>query len=285
MQKPKISRNHIYIVVALVMALLAALVAVNYVQTTVAERTQDNRRMIDVAVPLADMPQGAIVQPGDLAVRSMPAEFAPADAVTPDNHAEYEGRMLRAAVRGGAPLSASALIPLNEHFSSLIPQGKVAYTLSVDENNSISGMIVPGDLIDILFVKDKSDGQTAAPANARAGTRVMPLLQQVRVLATGTRIGERIAREGQPEGDAQGFSSVTLELDQVQAKSLVIASQVGALRVLLRDAKDRSPGPVQGLTEREWLRSLGVLDGGNDTEGSGRRASASRIEFIIGGRG
>lgn len=278
MQKPKISRNHIYIVVALVMAVLAALIAVNYVQTTVAERTQDNRRMIDVAVPLADMPQGAIVQPGDLAVRSVPAEFAPADVVTPDNHAEFEGRMLRSPARGGAPLSASALVPLNEHFSSLIPQGKVAYTLSVDENNSISGMLVPGDLIDILFVKDK-DGDAAA---ARAGARVLPLLQQVRVLATGTRIGERIAREGQPDGDTQGFSSVTLELDQAQAKSLVIASQVGALRVLLRDVKDRSPGPAQGLSEREWLRSLGVSDVAPDSTAGTR---GNRIEFIIGGRG
>lgn len=279
MQKLKISRNYIYIGIALVMATLAALVAVNYVQTTVAERTKDNRRMIEVAVPMSDMPQGAIIQFGDLAVRSVPAEFAPADAVTPDNHAEFEGRMLRSPARGGAPLSASALVPLHEHFSSLIPQGKVAYTLSVDENNSISGMLVPGDLIDILFVKDK-DGDAAA----RAGARVLPLLQQVRVLATGTRIGERIAREGQPEGDAQGFSSVTLELDQAQAKSLVIASQVGALRVLLRDAKDRSRGSAQGLTEREWLRSLGVqeesLDGRRSTRGSG-----NRIEFIIGGRG
>jgi pilus assembly protein CpaB len=231
-----------------------------------------------VAVPLADMPQGAIVQPGDLAVRSVPAEFAPADAVTPDNHAEFEGRMLRSPARGGAPLSASALVPLNEHFSSLIPQGKVAYTLSVDENNSISGMLVPGDLIDILFVKDK-DGD---PAAARAGARVLPLLQQVRVLATGTRIGERVAREGQPDGDTQGFSSVTLELDQAQAKSLVIASQVGALRVLLRDAKDRSPGPAQGLSEREWLHSLGVSD---VAPGGTAAARGNRIEFIIGGRG
>lgn len=278
MQKLKISRNYVYIGIALVMASLAALIAVNYVQTTVAERTQDNRRMVEVAVPLADMPQGAIVQPGDLAVREVPAEFAPADAVTPENHTEYEGRMLRSPARGGAPLSASALVPLHEHFSSLIPQGKVAYTLSVDENNSISGMLVPGDLIDILFVKDK-DGDAAA---ARAGARVVPLLQQVRVLATGTRIGERVAREGQPETDAQGFSSVTLELDQAQAKSLVIAAQVGALRVLLRDAKDRSPGPAQGLSEREWLRSLGVYE---ETAEGKRGARGNGIEFIIGGRG
>lgn len=278
MQKLKISRNYVYIGIALVMASLAALIAVNYVQTTVAERTQDNRRMVEVAVPLADMPQGAIVQPGDLAVREVPAEFVPVDAVTPENHTEYEGRMLRSPARGGAPLSASALVPLHEHFSSLIPQGKVAYTLSVDENNSISGMLVPGDLIDILFVKDK-DGDAAA---ARAGARVVPLLQQVRVLATGTRIGERVAREGQPETDAQGFSSVTLELDQAQAKSLVIAAQVGALRVLLRDAKDRSPSPAQGLSEREWLRSLGVYE---ETAEGKRGARGNGIEFIIGGRG
>ena len=284
MQKPKIGKNHVYIAVALVMAVLAALLAVNYVQTTVAERTQDNRKMVDVAVPLADMPQGAIVQPGDLAVRSVPAEFAPVDAVTPDNHAQFEGRMLRVAVRGGAPLSGSSLIPVNDHFSTLIPAGKVAYTLSVDENNSISGMIVPGDLIDILFVKDKNGDQDVAAAASRAGARIVPLFQQVKVLATGTKMGERLAQKDQPDGETQGFSSVTLELDQAQAKGLAIASQVGALRVLLRDAKDRTRNSEQSLSEREWLRSLGVL-GAEADPSKAQGVRDGRIEFIIGGRG
>ncbi|ADV28906.1 Flp pilus assembly protein CpaB [Pseudoxanthomonas suwonensis 11-1] len=274
MQKPRISKNFLYIAIAVGMALLAAFVAVNYVQTTVAERTQDNRPMVEVAVPMDDMPQGAILQPGDLALRRIPAEYAPADAVTPENHGQFEGRMLRSPVRGGAPLSASALVPLYDQFSRLIPRGKVAYTLSVDENNSISGMIAPGDLIDILFLKDKDES-----SGARTGALALPLLQQVRVLATGTRIGERVAPDGRPADDGQGFSSVTLELDHGQAKTLAVASEAGSLRVLLRELEDDSPGPHDGLSERELMRSLGVGSGG--TRGGGQRG----VEFIIGGRG
>lgn len=280
MQKPKISKNFLYIGIALVMAVLAAMVAVSYVQNTVAEKTQDNRDMVEVAVPLSDMPRGAILQPGDLAVRTVPAEFAPADAVTPANHGEYGGRMLRSPIRGGAPLSASALVPLNDQFSRLIPKGKVAYTLSVDENNSISGMIAPGDLIDILFLKDKGDKEVDGASAPREGAMVLPLLQQVKVLATGVRVGERISPDGQPVDENQGFSSVTLELDQYQAKTLAIASEVGDLRVLLRELEDRSPGAINGLSESELLHSLG----GTSPDGSG--ASGERgVEFIIGGRG
>ena len=272
MQKPNISRNLLYIIIAVVMAILAALIAVRYVQKQVDERTRDDRAMVQVAVPVADMPQGAIIAAGDLASRSVPAELAPADAVTPENHAEYEGRMLRAPVRGGAPLSAAALVPLYDQFSKIIPQGKVAYTLSVDENNSVSGMIAPGDLIDILFMKDGEQGTGQGPAT---GVEVLPLLSQIKVLATGSRVGEKVTPEGEAEDEAQGFSSVTLELDHRQANQLAVASKAGNLRVLLRELHDTSPGSASGLSENELLQSLGA---------GGARGS-NGIEFIIGGKG
>ncbi len=268
MQKPNISRNLLYIIIAVVMAILAALIAVRYVQKQVDERTRDDREMVQVAVPVDDMPQGAIIAAGDLASRSVPAELAPADAVTPENHAEYEGRMLRAPVRGGAPLSAAALVPLYDQFSKVIPQGKVAYTLSVDENNSVSGMIAPGDLIDILFMKDAEQG-------AATGVEVLPLLSQIKVLATGSRVGEKVTPEGEADDEAQGFSSVTLELDHRQANQLAVASKAGNLRVLLRELHDTSPGSASGLSENELLQSLGA---------GGARGS-NGIEFIIGGKG
>jgi pilus assembly protein CpaB len=273
MQKPKISRNLLYIIIAVVMAILAALIAVSYVQKQVDERTRDDREMIRVAVPVEDMPQGAIIGEGDLATRSVPAELAPADAVTPENHEEYTGRMLRAPIRGGAPLSAAALVPLYDQFSRIIPRGKVAYTLSVDENNSISGMIAPGDMIDILFMKD---AETTAGTGTGNGVEVLPLLNQVKVLATGSRVGERITAEGEVDQEAQGFSSVTLELDRWQANQLAVASKAGNLRVLLRELNDTSPGSSNGLSENELLHSLGA--GGAARSGSG-------IEFIIGGKG
>src|SRR5690606_24586860 len=128
----------------------------------------------------------------------------------------------------------------------------------------------------ILFLKDKSEDTPAAAAGALA----LPLMQQVRVLATGTRIGERVSPDGRPVEDTQGFSSVTLELDHGQAKSLAVASEVGDLRVLLRELEDTSPGPADGLSERELMRSLGV---GKDT--TTRPGGGRGVEFIIGGRG
>ncbi|MET0548533.1 MAG: Flp pilus assembly protein CpaB [Xanthomonas sp.] len=277
MQKPKLSKNVLFILIAVVMAGLAAFIAVSYIRTTVAERTQDNRPMVDVAVPVNDLPQGAILQGGDLALRTIPVEFAPADAVTPDNHTQFEGRMLRAPARGGAPLSASALVPLYDQFSRLIPKGKVAYTMSVDENNSISGMIAPGDLIDIFFVKDATTGGNGGQG---AGAQVFPLLQKIKVLAAGSRIGEApTPKEGEEANTSTGFSSVTLELDQYQAKQLAVASKVGAVRVLLREIKDTSPGAATGMSESQLLRSLGSGDSTDIGSGS------SRVEFIIGGKG
>jgi len=272
MQRPKVSKNFIYIGVALVLAVLAALVAVQYVQQQVEERTRDDREMARIAVPLNDMAQGAIITESDLAIRSVPYELVPADAVTPENYLEYEGRMLRSPVRGGAPLSASALVPLYDQFSRVISEGKVAYTLSVDENNSISGMIAPGDLIDILFMKDGDGGE-----EDRAGSQVYPLLGQIKVLATGNRVGERITPEGTIDEGVQGFSSLTLELDHYQAKQLAVASKVGSLRVLLRELNDRSRGYPGGLSEAALLRSLGGAGGDGASDGV--------VEFIIGGRG
>ncbi|WP_369915390.1 Flp pilus assembly protein CpaB [Xanthomonas sp. NCPPB 3005] len=277
MQKPKLSKNVLFILIAVVMAAFAAFIAVSYIRTTVAERTQDTRPMVEVAVPVNDLPQGAILQGSDLASRPIPAEFAPADAVTPDNHGQYEGRMLRAPARGGAPLSASALVPLYEQFSRLIPKGKVAYTMSVDENNSISGMIAPGDLIDIFFVKDAS---TSGAPGSGSGAQVFPLLQKVKVLAAGSRIGDApTPKEGEESNESAGFSSVTLELDQYQAKQLAMASKVGAVRVLLRELQDTSPGAATGMSESQLLRSLG--SGDPESTGTG----SSRVEFIIGGKG
>ncbi|RMH93823.1 Flp pilus assembly protein CpaB [Lysobacter pythonis] len=267
MQKPKLNKNFMYIGAAGLLALMASGIAVKYVQTTVAEKTRDDREMVEVAVANNDLTQGAILSPEDLSSRSVPADFVPADAVTPENYEEYTGRMLRSPVRGGAPLSASALVPLYDQFSRIIPKGKVAYNLSVDENNSISGMISPGDMIDIFFLKDMDE--------AKGGPRLFPLLQQIKVLATGTQVGEKIHPPGEENEANDAYSSLTLELDQHQAKQLAVANRSGNLRVLLREITDTSPGTANGLSERELLHSLSGMQSTRRNQG---------IEFIIGGR-
>lgn len=254
----KANRNVVFIVVALVLGLVAALVAVRYVQNAVLARTAAPVDTVAVAVPKADMEPGSIVTVADLAVREVPADLPPADAVTPDNVVDYSGRMLRAPVREGAPLGASALVPLYDQFSKVIGKGNVGYTLQVDETNSISGMIAPGDHVDILLTVEQE----------QTGARVLPLLEDVNVLATGNRVGETPASE-----DQQGYSNITLELTPVQAQRLTVAAKAGSMRVMLRQVEDRGAFGLQGMTQKELL-------GTSKSKGSG-----AGVEFIIGGKG
>lgn len=254
----KPNRNLVFIVVALGLGLLAALVAVRYVQKAVDARAAPPTEMVAVAVPKADMEPGTVVTTADLAVREVPADLQPADAVTPDNVDQYAGRMLRAPVREGAPLGASALVPLYDQFSRVIGKGNVGYTLQVDETNSISGMIAPGDHVDILLTVDQEQG----------GARVLPLLEDVNVLATGNRVGDTPAGE-----DDQGYSNITLELSPEQAQRLTVAAKAGSMRVMLRQVEDRSAFGLDGMTQKELLGTPKGQGGGGG------------VEFIIGGKG
>ena len=258
---PAINRNLVYLIVAVGLGLVAAVAAVSYIRTEVDERTRDAAtEKVAVAVPKRDMDVGTVINEEDLAVREVPIDFVPADAVTPDNYASLMGRMLRAPVREGAPMPGAALVPLYDQFSRVIGEGRVGYTLQVDETNSVSGMVTPGDRVDILLSVEQESGNT----------RVLPLLEDINVLATGTRIGEELAND---EGGL-GFSTMTLELQPRQAERLTVADKAGDLRVLLRQREDGSAFGLDGLTESELLR-------GAPRPVARRRTGG--VEFIIGG--
>lgn len=252
----KVNKNFMYLGVALLLGVIAAIAAVSYIRSEVEARAVPvEQPMTAVAVPVTDLAVGTVIDSEQmLAVREIPADMVPAEAVTPDNYASLMGRMLRAPVRAGAPFSSAVLVPVYDRFSSVIQAGSVGYTLTVDQTNSISGMVTPGDHIDILLTIDQGDN----------GTRVMPLLEDILVLATGTRIGDSPIMENEA-----GYSTVTLELEPLQAERLAVADKAGDLQVILRQRHDRGDFQLGGLTERDLLRT-----------GGGRAAG---VEFIIGG--
>lgn len=253
--KIPLNRNILFLLAALGLGGLAAWLAVSYVQRTIDEKTSVVEPTIVVGVPVRDIAAGELLGPDDLAARPVPPDLVPADAITRDNYEQFLGRLLRAPVRQGAPFSASALVPLYEQFSAVIGKGNVAYNLSVDENNSISGMITPGDHVDILLTVD----------DEQAGARVLPLLQDVLVLATGTRVGEMPLDE-----DQAGFGSITLEVSPADAQRLAVAGKAGSLRVVLRRNEDRTPFGLGGLSARQLL---------NTQQASGQAG----VHYIVGG--
>ena len=256
---PAINRNFLYLGGAILLGIVASFMTVHYINNQVAVRTRTTpAEMRQVVVPVRDLDKGASLTQQDIASRDVPAEFVPADAVTPDNYQDYLGQVLRAPLLHGAPISGSAVDRVTDHFSNLIDPGKVAYSIQVDESNSVSGLIVPGDHLDILLLMS-GDGTD----------QIRPLLSDVPVLATG-RIAKGLRGDG--KGDDATYSNITLGLPPKDAQRLGMAMKVGELRVMLRAVGNQEAFDLKTLSKADLLRY-------------GRPVRGNGIQFIIGGNG
>jgi len=198
------------------------------------EQANAGKDMVSVVVARRDMQRGEPVEPDSFAVRKVPSEYLNADAVKPGDFEPYVTQRLIVGLKRG-----DVLLPVhtegngNKVFSSTLGVGKRALTFEVDTVNSVSGMLRPGDRIDLLATVQRDHHHLT-----------LPLLQGVRVLATGSR-----TRPGEDDGagDPLGgsFGTLTLDLSEEEATRLVAARALARLTAVLRHPRDTSTAPLQ----------------------------------------
>lgn len=233
------NKTWIVLGVALAIGLLAALGARSYLAVQMAQIEARGRgRMVEVVVAKFDLGKGQRLSADNLAVRSVLADQAHSLALKPDEFERVDGKALAFGARGGeAILWAMVEGSKLPTFSARVAPGQRAMTVPVDEINSISGLLEPGDRIDlVLSIEHKG----------RKGTFV--LLQGVAVLATGQR-----SVDDPKSGERRLYSTVTLDTDPQQARNIILAREAGKLTALLRNPQDRTPLPGGVPDLQAWL--------------------------------
>jgi pilus assembly protein CpaB len=263
---------------ALAFGALAVVGARNYIADRLAlekARLQPRHEMLEVVVARRDLRRGEPVGPETMAVRSMPREFTPGGAVVPARFDALVGARLLVPMRAGEPLlPASVANADTASISSRVRPGIRAMTITVDEVNSLSGMLQPGDRIDLLLsVRPPVAGGMPSPEITRT------VMQGIVVLATGRQsraAGGEDALPGRP------FTSITVEVDPAQAQKLVVAQRSGKLTAVLRNPDDL--GTV-GETRLDVNTLLGLPPPPVPQAAPAPRAQAPGVEVIVGGRG
>jgi len=197
------------------------------------ERLVPRFQMVDLVVAKRDLKRGDVIGPDTMAVRSLPRDYAPGGAVSPARFESLVGSRLAAPMKSGEPLLPGALIGADAPgFSSRVRPGIRALTIAVDEVNSLSGMLQPGDRIDLMIsVRPQPVSGVVQPELTRT------LMQDVLVLATGRQI-----RASGDDGPAnRTFTTITVEVDPERAQKLVVAQRSGKLTAVLRHPDDRQP--------------------------------------------
>jgi pilus assembly protein CpaB len=237
--------------------------------------------MVQVVVPTANLPAGTVANGQNMAQRLFPKDLLYPNTVTANDWSKFGGKVLRRPVVAGKPLLADDFNKQEvSEFAALPPPGMRAVTITVDDVNSISGMLRPGDHIDIMLnttVADSGNASGAAGGNPNDNAELLPVLHRVLVLATGNDLGlvQMAARPG--ASLASQFSTVTLQLTPQQASELMLAHKLGTFRIALAPVQTPEPGaPTMPMQSGKEL--LARLTGSDTMAMHG----VGPIEFIIG---
>jgi pilus assembly protein CpaB len=213
--------------VALSIGLLTALAARSFLSHQMEAMAEGNKHeTVDIVVAKTEVIAGTKLGKENLAVRKIPVDFAQSGAIRPEDFSRIDGKAIAFSVRSGEMIMWSQMETQRAPtFSARLAPGQRAITVIVDEINSISGMLEPGDLIDLMFAVEQN-GQKV----------VLPLLQSVQVMATGQR-----SVDDPKNGEKTQFATVTLNATPEQAKNIIIARETGKLTALLRNPNDKQP--------------------------------------------
>lgn len=242
-------KNWIVLGVALALGGLAAFGTSHYLAERMAEIEARARNVATVRVVVAKtaLARGAHVTPDTVAVREIPREWAHSGAITPDQFSHAERSVLAHPAAAGEPILWAQLEGRRAPtFSARLQSGQRAVTVPVDEISSLSGMVEPGDHIDIVVSLNKDKRNFT-----------FTLLQNVAVLATGSRVQ---LDERDAEGRVRSYTTITLDTSPEDAKRIIAAREIGRVTALLR-----APGDIAavsaGITEARTLLGLPASDG------------------------
>lgn len=269
MNLPRINANWLLLLMALLLGGGAAFLGNRMVQRHMQALDEEAKRAnqpIPVVVAKRDLLPGDPLSGDNFAVRQVPREFVNADALTPEAFGQLEYQRLAVAMkRGDMLLPAHAEGQGATVFSATLKNGRRAMTFEVDTVNSVSGMLRPGDRIDLML------SQRVSGDNQEEVTRT--LLSNMVVLATDQSLKRRDDKTGQE----RSFSTVTLDLSPQEAQRLIVAKQAGRLTALLRHPDDQAPNPTRAMT------AAGLFGGKPGTGGAA--GESLQVEYIVGGNG
>jgi pilus assembly protein CpaB len=187
-----------------------------------------------VVVAATDLELGAQLKADDLHVVEWPASSVPNGAFsTPD---EVVGRGLVMPVIQNEPILPMKLAgkDAGSGLPVVIPEGKRAVSVRVNDVIGVAGYVLPGTHVDVLA--------TATPTTSEVDTTTKVVLTNVQVLAAGTKM-EQDAEQGKP----MAVNVVTLLVSPDEAERLTLGATQGKIQLALRNPLDKTEPETPGI--------------------------------------
>jgi pilus assembly protein CpaB len=206
------------------------------------------------------LPAGTLARDEDFAVRSAPPDSVPSEAIldSPDAKAGLRGSLIRKFLDTGSLVTAEDVLrPRDRGFlASVLAPDTRAISISVDPESGVSGLIWPGDYVDVVLTQmnDKAGASLAGET----------VLHNVRIIA----IDQDIVQGAQAPNSAAGKDThtVSLQLSPDQVKKIAFAKELGKLSLAIRAAVDtKEASATSGCDVSEQIARQSAIAGQSTT--------------------
>jgi Flp pilus assembly protein CpaB len=190
---------------------------------------------VQVVAAGMDIPAGCRLGYTSLHYVQIPRQYVTSDMCP--SYKEAVGRVTKTFVRRGEPISGSMLFAGTAGLAQLLESGERAITLELSDDGLVDHALRSGDYVDVIVTATES---------GKKFTRTV--CQAAMVLLAVPR--EALAGPRARAGDAD---RITLAVSPAQAEELAEASQVGKLRLVLRNRLNRNLEALPGVSQRDLL--------------------------------
>jgi pilus assembly protein CpaB len=214
-------KNRLILLLAIAFALMAAFGTLKYLED-LKETYKKSGNYTQVAVAATHIPAKTPINEKMLKFLEVPADYIlPGSIIDPK---DALGKLARSDIFPGEQILQSKLINKNDPaggLSAKISPGQRAVTIAVDQVSALSGLVTPGDKVDV-----------AVTLAGNGGALTTTVLYNIPVLAINKNTSPTNTN------DKSNPATATLMVTPTQAQELILATETGAVRLLLRAPDD-----------------------------------------------
>ncbi|MBS3969944.1 MAG: Flp pilus assembly protein CpaB [Clostridia bacterium] len=227
--------NKKLLIITLIISIITATAAYLYLENIKAEL--DTTEYIEVVVAAVNIPQDTVLSKDLLLMKKIPVEYVHPDAALQiDMVANKINKVPLTKGEGILGTHIMDQFSTEEGLAYALSPGMRALTLDINQVSALNYLILPGDKVDILVT-----------INTNETTQTSYVLENIKVLALGTQMVRNIQDQGREQ------QTITLQVNPTNAPKLVLASEAGNIRMLLRSPREEGRVGEGRITLQELL--------------------------------
>ena len=242
------SRGLLMLLIAAIAGLAAVFLAVRWMQGQEGDKGR-------IAVASGDIELGGRITADLVHMIDWPKTSVPAGAF--DDAGKLDGRVVLVSVQRGEPITETRLAPVGTKggLSAVVPPGKRAMTVRVNDVVGVAGFALPGTFVDVMVNTQDEGDQRTGPASPGTPATPAPRDRSISKIVLERILVLAVAQEADRDSTKpKVVNAVTLAVTPNDAQMLDLARSVGTLSLVLRNQTDPATIALSGgATKAELL--------------------------------